>query len=263
MLTKTAISFAVAVNDQQVFENNFLASPCLREPHPHEILVQRSFDSAAKAYNDAIDKSSSDLIVFVHQDIILPALWLSQLERALDHLKVHDPGWGVLGCYGLSPAPWGHVYSSGRGIIGEPFEHPAPIRVLDEIVLILRKSSGLRFDERLPHFHLYGTDICLAAAKLGMKSYAISAYCIHNTQQPLVLPREFYECYKHIKRVWKDFLPIQTTCVKITRSDFPMYRRKLGEAFLRIRRKDAGRSRSKNVQRLLAEFGGERRGLVD
>ena len=263
MPSTKAISFAVAVNNQQVFESNLLASPCLREPHHHEILVQRNFDSAAKAYNDAIDKSKNDLLVFVHQDIILPAAWLSQLERALDYLAAHDPGWGVLGCYGLSPAPWGHVYSSGRGVIGEPFERPTPIRVLDEIVLILRKSSGLRFDEQLPHFHLYGTDICLAAAKLGMKSYAISAYCIHNTQQTLVLPKEFYECYKYIKRVWKDCLPIQTTCIRITGSDLPMYRRRLDEVFLRyIRRKEIGGRRTKNVQQLLVEFGGERQGFA-
>jgi hypothetical protein len=110
----------------------------------------------------------------------------------------------------------------------------------------------LRFDETLPHFHLYGADICLRAAEMGLKSYAISAFCIHNTRQCLVLPKEFYECCRHIKRVWKNLLPIQTTCIRITRFNFPLYRRRLRELYLRrVRRKEFGGTRVANPQRLL------------
>ena len=254
--SSTNITFAVAVNNHEIFKNNFLASPCLREPHQHQILVQEGFKSATRAYNDAIEKSSNDLIIFCHQDILLPENWILLLDRALSDLQTADPNWGVLGPYGKTQdgRGWGHVYSSGRNVIGEPFQRPIPVQTLDEIVLILRKSSGLRFDEHLPHFHFYGADICLRAAKAGMKSYAISAFCIHNTQQPLVLRGEFYDCCKHIKRVWKDYLPIQTTCIRITRFNFPLYSRRLREAYLRhIRRKEVGGARVQNVQRLFEE----------
>ena len=250
------ITFVVSVNNCEVFESNFLASPCLRGPNDHQILVQEHFDSAAKAYNDAIERSANDLIVFCHQDIFLPEPWISQLGEALDRLEAEDPRWGVLGCYGVTSDHGGHgyVYSSGLGTMGEPFERPAPVQTLDEIVLILRKSSGLRFDERLPHFHFYGTDICLRAAAAGMKSYAISAFCVHNTHQSLILPKEFYDCCRHIKRVWKDNLPIQTTCIRITRSNFPMYVRRLKEFRLRyILRREVGGTRVQNVQRLFEE----------
>ncbi len=252
------VTFAVAVNNREVFDNNFLASPCLRGSHDHQILVRENFNSAAKGYNTAIDLASHDLIVFCHQDILLPETWLSELERALKHLEIEDPNWGVLGCYGetLNDNGRGHIYSSGLGTMGQPFDHPAPVQTLDEIVLILRKSSGLRFDEGLPHFHLYGTDICLRAAAMGMKSYAISAFCLHNTHQSLVLPKEFYECCRHVKHVWKDYLPIQTTCIRITRFNVPLYRRRLGELYLRcIRRKEIGGTRAQNPQRLFEELG--------
>jgi hypothetical protein len=252
-----SITFAVAINDREVFKNNFLASPILRESSNHEVLAQEGFSSAARAYNDAIDKSSNDLIVFVHQDIFLPEAWLRQLTLALDWLQSADPRWGVLGPYGktVDGRGWGHVYSSGRGIIGETLPRPVPIQTLDEIVLILRKSSGLRFDEHLPHFHLYGADICLAAAAKGMRSYAVSAYCIHNTQQNLVLPKEFYECYRELKRIWMDHLPIQTTCIRISRSDFPMYLRRAQEGYLRyIRRKQVGAYRLDNIQSLCKQL---------
>ena len=254
MQAPNLVTFVVAVNSRDLLERNFLASPGLGKSRHHQILIQDNFTSAAKAYNDAIDRADNDLIVFCHQDVLLPEAWLSQLQRALDDLARSDPKWGVLGSYGNTQdgRGWGHVYSSGDDTIGKPFKRPVGVQTLDEIVLILRKSSGLRFDDSLPHFHFYGTDICLRAAKRGMKSYAVSAFCIHNTHQTLVLPKEFYECCRHIKRVWKEYLPIQTSCIRITKFNFPIYSRRLREFYLRhIRRKEYGGTRVKDPLSLL------------
>jgi hypothetical protein len=251
------ITFVTASNNDDILRNNFMVSPCLLGTHNHQILIQRGFISAAAAYNDAIAQSLNDLIVFAHQDVVFPASWLSDLDQALQSLGDTDPQWGVLGCYGetLNDNGRGYVYSPGRGILGKPFKAPAPVQTLDEIVLIIRKSSGLKFDQQLPHFHFYGTDICMAAAERGMKSYAISALCIHNSQQNLVLPKEFYQGYKHIKQRWSKFLPIQTTCARITRFDFYMCKRRLRETYLRnIRRKEIGATRVEDGRDLLAEL---------
>ena len=258
------ITFVAAVNSQDIFANNFMASPCFRGSHPYQILAQAGFSSAAKAYNDAIDRSTNDLIIFAHQDIVFPEHWLSDLQSALDSLEGIDPQWGVLGCYGetLHDGGRGYIYSGGLDILGKPFDRPAPVQTLDEIVLILRKSTGLRFDERLPHFHFYGTDICMEAAIRDMRSYAIPAFCIHNTQQNFVLPKEFYEGYKHLKKKWRKFLPIQTTCIRMTKFDLPMYERRIREAYLHfIRRKDISAARVKDGRVLLAEFESISRGV--
>lgn len=250
------ITFVVAMNSREVFENNFLASACLQGTHVHEVMVQEGFTSAPKAYNEALARSSNDLIVFCHQDVYLPEGWLEDLRRALNYLAIADPNWGVLGCSGMTVdrQHWRYLYSSGLGVSGNPLEHPKPIQTLDEIVLILRKSSGLRFDEQLPHFHLYGTDICLRASSRDMTSYVVSAFCIHNTHQALVLPTEFYECCKHVRRTWRDRLPIQTTCVRITAFNAPVYTRRLRESYLRhIRQKEVGGLRAKDVRRLIEE----------
>jgi hypothetical protein len=251
------LTFAIAVNNRELFKNNFLASPCLRDRRHHQILPQEGFASASQAYNDAIDKSLNDLIVFCHQDVYFPEAWPSQLQNALDFLEEHDPAWGVLGCGGITRGGQGrgHIFSTGLGVLGKACAPPATVETLDEIVLIIKKSSGLRFDDALPHFHLYGADICLRAAKRGRKSYAISAFCIHNSNQGLILPEEFYECCAHIKRVWKEYLPIQAVCMKITRLNIPIYLRRLHEAYLRhIRRKEVAAVRVKNVQRLAEEL---------
>jgi len=249
-----SLTFVVASNNRQTLEANLLASPCFRAGHPHQILIQEGYSSASKAYNDAIEKSRNDLIVFAHQDIIFPEGWLGQFEAALRYLATTDPEWGVLGCYGRTrnDGAHGYVYSPGPGFVGEPFEHPSEIQTLDEIVLILRKSSGLRFDNTLPHFHLYGTDICMRAAELGRKSYAIPALCVHNTLYYLVLPKEFYTCYKQIRNTWKAHLPIQTPCIRITASNKFLYERKLKEFYLRhIRHRTVIAGRAKDGRGLL------------
>jgi len=251
-----AITFVVAVNKRDVLEKNLLASPCVLDPHPNQILLQKNFSSATAAYNDAIDKSDNDLIVFCHQDMFFPGAWIAELQRTLESLESNDPNWGVLGCCGITRDGQyrGYVYSSGVGMVGVQSE-PAEVQTLDEIVLIIRKSSGLRFDENLPHFHLYGTDICLRAAKQGMKSYAVSVTCIHNTYQNFNLPKEFFECCEYMRQAWKDSLPIQTTCIRITKSNFPIYWRRFKQMYFKhIRRKEHEAMRVGDVTRVLEKL---------
>ena len=223
------VTFVVATNNSEVLERNLLASPDLRSGGGHQILIQENYSSATGAYNEGIKKAINNVIVFVHQDLFLPEGWLSQVEENLRRLEEKDPDWGVVGCWGARADGklCGHVYSSGLGVLGREFEQPTPVQTLDEIVLILRNDSALSFDETLPDFHFYGTDICMQAASRGLTCYVISAFCIHNTRQLLKLPEQFYNCYAHVKRVWKDRLPIQTSCIRISRFDSEVYRRRL------------------------------------
>ena len=89
------ITFVTAVNNLEVYKNNFLASKIFSGDHRHEILVQQAFPSAAKAFNDAIDRTKNDLMIFAHQDVVFPEYWLDDLENALGYLADEDPLWGV------------------------------------------------------------------------------------------------------------------------------------------------------------------------
>ncbi len=100
----------------------------------------------------------------------------------------------------------GRVYTTARGLHGNETDIPEAVETVDEIVIGIRKSSG--FDSiRGCYFHLYGTDICMSAKENGMNCYAVPAVCIHNTNQLIELPEEFYQCYYHVKRRWKKYLP--------------------------------------------------------
>jgi hypothetical protein len=228
------ITFAIACNNEKLLRANFLSSPCLKHTCVATTLIQRDFASAALAYNDALDRSTSDLVAFVHQDLFFPENWISRVLDSLDLLNARDPSWGVLGCFGVSAegTRYGRVYSAGLGTIGTPISQPTCVQTLDEIVLIMRKSSGLRFDNTLPGFHFYGADICMQANERGMRSYAIPAFCVHNTQMPLVLPSEFYRCYREFKRKWRYRLPVYTSCITVTKFDRELRLRRLREAYI-------------------------------
>ena len=213
-----------AVNDDNILRASLLASPGVSSAN--EVILQRGYASAASAYNAAIRKASSNLLVFVHQDVYLPEGWIETVKHAMDVLSVQDPNWGVMGVWGAvdSKRRVGYLYWTGDYGWERPFEGVKEVQSLDEVVLIFRKSSGLMFDELLPGYHLYGADICAEARRRGRKSYAISAFCLHNTNIGGALPVDFWKSYLFMRRKWKDYLPIDTPCTRISFSCWPAIR---------------------------------------
>jgi len=229
-----------AVNNRKTLEANLLASPALAGDDRVQLLIKEGFRSASLAYNDALDEARSDVVVFVHQDIYLPAGWFDQVAQAIESLESAGRPWGVLGSFGSRGDAFGglgRVFTNGLGLHGNPIDRPEPAETLDEIVLILRKSSGLRFDPKLSHFHMYGVDICMAARDAGLATFAIPAFCVHNTNQLLELPPEFYECYHYVKRKWKRYLPIAASCMSLSRFDSEMRRKRFDEFVDRLLRR--------------------------
>lgn len=207
-----------AVNNEQVLKSCLLSSPDISQAA--EVLLQTGHPSAAQAYNAALAKATTDIVVFVHQDVFLPAGWINQVQKSLQWLAHNDPNWAVAGVWGVKRdgSYAGDVYCTGLGArLGGDFLLPIEVRTVDELLFIVRKSSGVRFDEALPGYHMYGTDICLEAQRRGLKCYAISAFCIHNTNGYTMLPWQFWKCYLMLRRKWSRVLPVITPCIEITR----------------------------------------------
>ena len=98
MLKKESITFVVPSNDDYVYENNILASPLFNQEKNYQFIKQTGFPSASKAYNNGINQSNNEIIVFAHQDIVFPDFWEKELTCALAFLEEYDPDWGVIGC---------------------------------------------------------------------------------------------------------------------------------------------------------------------
>ena len=217
-------SLVSAVNNESVLQQTLLASAAIDSRC--QIILQRGFTSAGKAYNAGLAAAKHDVIVFAHQDVYLPEDWLQNLERALVQLNENDPNWGVLGVFGISGnhQPTGYCYSTGlKRILGAPFAAPIEAVSLDELVLVVRRSSGMTFDEQLPGFHLYGTDICTQAQARGMRNYIVSAFCIHNSNGLKYYPADYWRGYLYLRRKWRQRLPLVTCCATITRFCRPMF----------------------------------------
>lgn len=226
---RSEFTFVVPANDDGILKTNFLSSHIFNKDdkkYNTQVIIQRGYDSASKAYNDAISSSVNDLIILCHQDMFFPSNWLDKLNLALDQLDAVGEDWGVIGCYGVTGQrrEVGFLYcNANKAILGSKFQTPVPVQTLDEIVLIIKKSSGLSFDENLPYYHLYGTEICLQAMSMNKKCYAISAFCIHNSEEHVSLPLAFIRCYFMIRKKWKMCLPIYATCMKIERIPFRLF----------------------------------------
>lgn len=213
-----------AVNSEEILKTCLLASPELNSGAV-DIIIQKGYKSASDAYNSGIERAKTDILVFAHQDVYLPQGWLAAVETAIAGVSRQDPKWGVLGVWGVTKGGGraGYLNWTGvDGVAGARFDGGVEVETLDECLLIIRKSSMLVFDKFLNGFHMYGTDICLAAQQMGMQNYAISTFCIHNTNEYRLLPFEFWKAYFYIRRKWKWQLPVRTTCVEITPYCLPM-----------------------------------------
>lgn len=206
-----------AVNSDEVLNANLLRSPDVAKAE--QVLLKHGFAAAGNAINDALESCSTDIAVIAHQDVYFPEGWIVQLEEYVANLESNADNWGVIGVIGIDKSGngCGHVYSSGlRCIVGETKKSPQQVVSVDEMVIILRTKTGLRFDAELPGFHLYGTDICLEAKQRGMASFVLPNFCMHNSNGLPYLPWSFWKAYRYMQRKWRHELPIKTPCVTLS-----------------------------------------------
>lgn len=209
-----------AVNDTAVLEANLASSPAFLS-NPARLTVLREQPSASIAYNVGLDATTARICVFAHQDVYLPLGWEDRLADHVTRLDCLDPDWAVAGLFGIDRegAHVGRVWSTGIGReIGVPFNDPIPVQSLDELVIVLNRDSGLRFDPDLPSFHLYATDIVQTALSSGKGTYVVDAPVVHNSVPTPGLRGGYMQAYDHMRRKWHARLPIVTPVTRITRS---------------------------------------------
>jgi len=244
-------SLIVASNNEGILKNCLAASPCAGTARDFQVM--RGFASAGTAYNAGMCKASGDIQVFVHHDVYLPEGWDEQLAGAVARLSQRDPNWGVLGVWGiaLNLKARGFIYCTGlQRVLGNMFVDPIACTSLDEVVLVIRQGIGVKFDERLPGYHLYGTDICLTAKQRGMNSYVIPAVCIHNTAGLNFLPGAFWQTYFYMRRKWRKLLPIRTPCTVISKWGMPFVDHPLRSAYVRYVKGELAGQRVEDVASL-------------
>jgi len=178
------ISF-ICVKYSNEFQYNILTSECIHDDLNEFIVVDNRsdifFNTLGQAINAGIVQARNDLLVIVHEDVVLLPGWQAMFEKSLTELEKHDPEWLVVGLVGWDENNEliGH-HSDPHGFwntIGE--KSFSRIAKIDEQVLVLRKSKGLFPDVDLPTIHNIGRDIVWSAARKGGATYVINAPPIH------------------------------------------------------------------------------------
>lgn len=215
------IVIACASHSDAILNANLARSPLLGDVLLH---VERSAASAAVAYNRALDATTAPIVVFAHHDVYLPQGWDAVLAARLAELPAD---WAVFGAFGvgMDGAHIGPVWSSSLGmIVGRVPMGPVAVQSYDEMLIVLRRDAGLRFDPALPGWHMYGTDIAQTARAAGRGAYAGALPTLHNDRYHGALGADFDEAYRFVQRKWASALPIRTPITKISRSGLHLIR---------------------------------------
>ncbi len=216
---------ACASNNDAILKANLARSPMFTADA--SLHLERNAPSAAIAYNNALDATTAPIVVFAHHDVYLPKGWETTLAARLAEVAAVDPDWALFGAFGvgLDAAHIGPVWSSSIGlIVGRVPMAPTRVQSFDELLIVIRRDSGLRFDETAPGWHMYGTDIVQTARARGLHAYAGALPTIHNDRYHEALRDDFVECYQFMRRKWRADLPLRTPIIKISRSGLHLYR---------------------------------------
>ncbi|GGE09838.1 hypothetical protein GCM10011529_15200 [Polymorphobacter glacialis] len=225
-MSHRSVVIAAAVNNEQILADTLALSPDLTSGRVKFIPV-RAAESASAAYNTVLSETTADLVIFVHQDVYLPAGWVALILSEALRLDQESPDWAVMGVYGITREGkhLGRIWSGDQQLelVGDGGLSGA-IASLDEVVLILRTNAGLSFDPDLPHFHMYGTDIVQMAASAGRSAHVIQAPVVHNTIPVVSLAGGFTAGYRFLQKKWAVRLPIVTSMTTITHAGLPLFR---------------------------------------
>jgi hypothetical protein len=217
-MTARRIVIAAAVNDRVILENCLGRSPDIRSGEV-ELVIYEGCPSASKAYNRALDDAGEAIVVLAHQDVYLPRGFIERLYLQLARVEETDPDWAVLVSFGLDHRgrPAGRVWSTSWGRVFEG-EGPLPSKVItgDELLLIVRGDGKMRFDEELPGFHLYCSDMILEGEKRKRSSYAVDLPVIHHERGVDYVRSDYRAAYRYMARKWHDRLPLPNLCVPLS-----------------------------------------------
>jgi len=200
------LTIICACNDADSLRKNLLASPIIGRC---QLIRQYGYTNVPKAYNYAMQSADGDVLVFVHQDVLLPERFETDLLAALSDHRIDN--WGVLGVAGRGAGGIrGWVDDRGK-VFGQEEGLPAEVQTLDELLLIVKRGT-FTFDENIPNHHLIGTDLCLQAIAAGKQNYAIRAFCHHNSKT-VDLDPAFWVSAEYIVKKWPQYKPISNTSV--------------------------------------------------
>lgn len=217
------LSFVACVTDHEVARRCLLASPCLAQGGPHQVILASGMPNAGAGFSWGAALARNQWLVMVHQDVFLPAGWDDAFLHVLNAELSADPALAVVGVYGVQAGGEhvGHVLDRGRWL-GGTFEGAARVAALDELLVAVRIDSGLIVDP-LFGWHLFATDLCLQARALGLASAVVCVPCEHHSGLPIDPVAATGEARQSVERVARAFNASAQVLIAKWPNDLPVH----------------------------------------
>ena len=207
------ISFVTCINNMEQYRNyivgSLLKSKTKRNYEIIPVVNTGNRYSAAQALNIGIERARGGLVVLCHQDVLFYEDWVDKLFERVAEIETTCKDWGVLGTAGISEREdvMGLVHNINGSVQWSSTVRATvyPVQTVDEHCMIIRKDSGLRFDETVfDGWHFYGPDICLTALSRGMKNYGVLCPLVHNSNAGSLMSgrREFMRLLNSLSKKW-------------------------------------------------------------
>jgi glycosyltransferase involved in cell wall biosynthesis len=178
--------------------------------------------SIFEAYNEGIEKSTGDFLVFLHDDLRFKTInWGAIIEEIFDG----NPQMGLLGIAGSKiktrmPSPWWtnpiHIrivqhHKDGKQSeeknIGFKDKELVEVAVLDGVLMVMRRDEKIRFNKYLKGFHNYDLDLSLEHHKLGKGVYTTNRILIEHFSGGTV-DEKWYKSTSKFHKIRANELPV-------------------------------------------------------
>ena len=183
-----SLSILTIVNRQEVYEE-FLRSLEQQEGVSFELRpvfnLRNEYDSARRAYNEAVRKAKGTYLLFSHPDIRF--LSSSALKSIRDQAEALGD-FGVVGVAGAKKKSGtageiiaGIVHGPNKEKIGDRrITAPEEVQTVDECLFLIRREDLLShpFPDK-PGWHLYAVEYCLDSIRRGKTNYIVPAEVWH------------------------------------------------------------------------------------
>lgn len=223
---RTPVSVVCVFNDPEVLESCLTRSvdAGLAEAPQTELIAidnrGNPFTTAGAALNHGARQAKNEVVVFVHQDVVLHSL--PTLERAAA-LLMGDHGIGMIGAVGIDHRRTIVGRMRDRVVqIGEPAPTPRDVDSLDEVLIMMRRAQV--FDQPLSEdpllaWHAYGVEYACRVRQAGMRATALDLAITHNS---LTINLDRLDvAHRKVGDDYPELLPIRTTCGTVFRGDGP------------------------------------------
>lgn len=204
----------VAVNRDNQLQANLLHSPGLAEVGAQVVLC-RDAPTAADAFEQGLQQAQTPWIIYAHQDVYFPKTSGYALSRLFASFPETEAADTLIGFAGIALGEQSQANKSGLVIDRiHRFDHPASDRALslDEFAVAFHRTTNHRVDRNLG-WHLWATDLCLAAAVHGRPMAKIARIPLfHNSFGDWSLPPEFQVSAERLAAKYPTVPIIPTLC---------------------------------------------------